>query len=238
MSTNFKTAAIIVAAGKGLRMGGSVPKQYLKIKDRTILSYTLSAFEQSRTDDIIIVCPEGDEDYVQNEIVGEGSFTKVKAIIAGGAERFDSSYRGIKAAAQIAKYDYILVHDGVRALVEPELIDRVIDALSDTDAVCPAVAVKDTIRMIDGNGDSNGVLRRELLRAVQTPQGFAFTTILKAYELFEEDCTCGKDVSDITDDAMLVERYLGSKVTFTQGSNRNIKITTPEDLAFAKAFLE
>lgn len=237
MSNDKRTAAIIVAAGKGLRMGGSTPKQYLELAGKTVLWHTLRAFELSRTDEIVIVCPAGDEDYVRDSIVIPGGITKVTAIIPGGAERFDSSFRGIQAVSGDNAPDYILVHDGVRALVEPELIDRVIDALADNSAVCPAVPVKDTVRMVDASGRSKGILDREYLRAIQTPQGFRYDTICEAYRLFDRERAGGADVSDVTDDAMLVERYLGCDVAFTQGSYRNIKITTPEDLAIAKALI-
>lgn len=234
LSTDKRTSAVIVAAGRGLRMGGSTPKQYLELQGKTVLWHTLRAFELSRTDEIIIVCPRGDESFVRDSIVNEGGITKVTAVVPGGAERFDSSFRGIGAASG----DYILIHDGVRALVGPELIDSVIDALAENAAVCPAVPVKDTIRMADDNGISQGILNREHLRAVQTPQGFHRNTICEAYRRFYEERANGADVSDVTDDAMLVERYMGCPIAFTQGSYRNIKITTPEDLTIAKAFLE
>lgn len=229
--------AIIVAAGKGLRMGGTTPKQYLDLKGKPVLWHTVNAFEQSRTDDILIVVPAGDENYVRDFVVNAGDFTKVRAIVPGGAERFDSCYRGLKAVEPSSEAGKVLIHDGVRALVEPELINRVIDALDDNSAVCPVVNVKDTIREVGDSGMSKGTLNRTFLRAVQTPQGFGYSTIVEAYRRFTEDIIKGTDVSDITDDAMLVERYVGSNVAFTQGSYRNFKITTPEDMEFAKAII-
>ena len=250
MSTGDKqrTAAVIVAAGKGMRMGASVPKQYLKLAGQPILRHTVSAFEASNVDDIIIVCPNGDEEYVRDTIIAADNFRKIRAVIPGGGERFDSSWCGIRAAAALEPAPgVILIHDGVRALIEPELINSVISALDTYDACCPAVRVKDTIRRIGPDGYSCGTIAREELRAIQTPQGFRTDVILTAYREMEnvqqtsdvqhEQASC-RPLTGITDDAMLVECYTSTRVYLIDGDEHNIKITTPEDMLLAETIIE
>lgn len=224
------TSAVIVAAGKGLRMGTTIPKQYLELKGRPVLAHTLMAFANSRVDEIVVVCPKGDVDYVSGEIVEKLNIKKPVNIIEGGNERFDSSYLGIHAASPRA--EKILIHDGVRALVTPELINRVIDALDCFNAVCPAITVKDTIRLVDNDGVSVKVINRNELRAIQTPQGFLAGTINEAYAKYYMDPIAG-----VTDDAMIVEEYMKERVKLIEGANENIKITTSEDLKIAESFL-
>ncbi len=241
MTEDKRIAAVIVAAGKGLRMGGEIPKQYLKLAGDTVLGHTLAAFEKSCVDDVIIVCPDSDEGYVSHNIVS-GRFKKVRAVVGGGRERFDSSAEGIYAAISLpgAKRapDLIMIHDGVRALVTPELIDRVAKALSEHNAVCPGVPVKDTIRRVDENGIAEEEYDRRTLRIIQTPQGFRTDMILEAYRKFSEDRNIDpKAAEGITDDAMLVGKYLKQQVFVTEGSYENIKITTPEDMLLAEEIL-
>lgn len=240
----MRTAAVIVAAGKGLRMGGNIPKQYMTVCGKPILAHTLLAFDQSRTDEVIVVCPEGDEAYVNADIVERYGIRKVSAVVPGGKERFDSSWRGILAATGSAtdkgeRVTHILIHDGVRALITPRDIDHVIASLGDQKAVVPAVPIKDTIRRLTLDGYSDGVIDRAGLVSIQTPQGFERELLLDAYRAFyahaESDPTV---VSSVTDDAMLIEKYTDATVKLVDGSYRNIKITTPEDMDVAKAFLE
>lgn len=250
MSKSFRTAALILAAGKGLRMGGNIPKQYLEIVGTSVLGHTLRAFELSNTDDIIIVCPPGDEEYIRLNIVNAGNFSKVRAIVPGGSERFDSSACGLAVLKDTVPPDFVLIHDAARALVEPELINRVIDSLSDAEAVCPTVSVKDTIRTIDTGSTAGKALNRNILRAVQTPQGFRYDTICRAYQSFDTERssipgqetvntgTEGLTGNIITDDAMLAEKYANCHITLIEGSNSNFKITTPEDMLLAEALLK
>ena len=241
MTEDKRIAAVIVAAGKGLRMGGEIPKQYLELAGNTVLGHTLAAFEKSCVDDVIIVCPNSDEGYVSHNIVS-GKYKKVRAVVGGGRERFDSSAEGIYAAVSlpgaIKVPDYVMIHDGVRALATPELIDRVAEALLEHPAVCPGVPLKDTVRTVDENGIAQNTCDRRSLRIIQTPQGFRTDMILEAYRMFGEDRSIDpKAAEGITDDAMLVEKYLNRQVFVTEGSYENVKITTPEDLLLAEAIL-
>lgn len=233
MTEKIGSAAVIVAAGRGLRMGGTVPKQYLELCGRPVLWHTVHAFEQSGIDRIIVVSPAGDEAYVR-EMLSE--FTKVSDILQGGPERYASCAIGVRKAAQLA--GKILVHDGVRALVTPELIDGVVDELDRSAACCPGVVPKDTIRFAGDFGECGDTPDRKSLRAVQTPQGFDAKVISEAYLRFEKDLSSNAVAAEaITDDAMLVAKYMGVKVVFTEGSYENIKITTKEDLLLARAIL-
>ena len=241
MIEDKRIAAVIVAAGKGLRMGGTKPKQYLELAGSTVLGHTLVAFESSCVDDVVIVCPDSDEGYVSHNIVS-GRYKKVRAVVGGGRERFDSCAEGIYAAVSLPGAlrapDYVLIHDGVRALVTPDLIDRVAHALLEYPAVCPGVPVKDTVRRVDENDVATESCDRRTLRLIQTPQGFRTDMILEAYRYFGEDRNRDPEAAkDITDDAMLVEKYLKRQVLVTEGSYENIKITTPEDLFLAEAIL-
>ncbi|MBO7633673.1 MAG: 2-C-methyl-D-erythritol 4-phosphate cytidylyltransferase [Lachnospiraceae bacterium] len=233
-------AAIIVAAGKGLRMGAETPKQYLILASDIVLAHTLAAFEGSKVDSIVVVCPEGDEDYVQQYVVRD-RFPKVKSITGGGKKRFDSSYAGIKAACGLYESggpDFIMVHDGVRPLVSPQLINCVGEALLAYPAVCPGVKAKETVRTVNSDEIATSVPDRSMLRIIQTPQGFETGLILKAYERFFEDTAKDPAKADgVSDDAMLVERYMQQSVFVAEGSYENIKITTPEDLFLAEAIL-
>lgn len=248
----MRTAAVIVAAGKGLRMGGDIPKQYLPLAGRPVLAHTLAAFENSSVDEIVVVCGEGDEEHVRSEIAEKYGITKLSAVVRGGRERFDSSYRGILRALGLGSdgctssgsdVTHVLIHDGVRCLITPEDIDRVIASLTESPAVIPAVPVKDTVRRISTLGimddtRSLDVVPRSDLVLVQTPQAFEASLLMEAYSRFygeaEEDPSI---LTGITDDAMLIERYTTAAVKIVSGSYRNIKITTPEDLIVAEAYL-
>lgn len=238
--------AVIVAAGKGLRMGGAIPKQYLEINGKPVLSHTLDAFEKSRVDNCIVVCPKGDMEYVRDEIVFKFGHEKVIEIVEGGEERFDSCCAGIMAAADATAEtagrnsgkDKILIHDGVRALVTPELINRVIDGLDEADAVCPGVAVHDTMRYIMLDGSAGTTIDRNSVRSIQTPQGFQTGLLLQAYARFYSESEETIRSLNITDDCMLVMHYMDSYVKMVDGEHSNLKITTPEDIVIAEAILK
>lgn len=238
----MKTYAIIVAAGVGHRMGGPVAKQFLPLDGQPVLYHTLCAFEQSEADECIIVTGSGDVPYVRENFAQSGEFTKISAVIPGGRERFDSVAAGVEYVLRncgAQDEDRVLIHDGVRALVTPEVINRVINALSQYKACCPGVAVKDTVRTVDSDGCGSRTLARRDLRIIQTPQGFRLGTIAAAHERFagERILKPGCE-AEITDDVMLVEKYLDIKAYIVDGSYENIKLTTPEDLLFAEAILK
>ncbi len=230
---NDKTfSAIVLAAGSGRRMGSAVPKQYLEILGKPLLYYTLRAFEQSDVDEVILVASADYLDWCRSELTEKYAFTKVKAIVAGGAERTDSVGCGLKAAHG----DYVLVHDGARCLVTPEIIRRAMDAAVSHDAAVIGMPVKDTIKQTAPDAAILATPDRKTLWAAQTPQAFAAHLLREAYAKKEasEDGT----PSGWTDDADFVYSMIGKNAVMIEGSYDNIKVTTPEDLIYAECMLK
>ncbi len=238
-----RITAIVLAAGRGRRMGSSIQKQYMQLAGQPLICHTLRAFEKSPVDDIILVCGSGEVDYCRTQIVDVCGFTKIRAIVCGGAERYDSVYEGLKAAAGC---DYVLIHDGARPCVTDAVIRAAIDGARQYGACVIAVPVKDTIKVADADGFAVETPPRSSLWAMQTPQAFAYSLVYEAYQRFLDPAADqrgsaviapGGRLSAVTDDAMVVERMTGVKVRLIRGSYENIKVTTPEDLAVAEVFL-
>lgn len=225
----MKTTAIVLAAGSGKRMNSKVHKQYLLLKGKPVLYYALKAFEDSQVEDIVLVVGAGEVEFCRKEIVDQYGFEKVRAIVEGGKERYHSVYEGLKAAG---KTDYVLIHDGARPFVTQEIIERTIGAVCEYKACVVGMPVKDTIKIVDEDTFAKETPNRSDVWLVQTPQAFSYPLIFDAYtKLFTEED------SAITDDAMVIERMTDYKVKLIEGSYRNIKITTPEDLLVAEAYL-
>ena len=225
----MKNVAIVLAAGQGKRMNSKVQKQYLLIKDKPVLYYTLSAFEKSPLiSEIILVTGKDEIEYCRKEIVEKYGFEKVRKITAGGKERYHSVYEGIRV---IDKADYILIHDGARPFVDEEMIERVCEAVQEHKACVVGIPVKDTIKIADDEQFAAQTPDRRKVWQVQTPQTFAYDLIKEAYEKL-----LAEEPEGITDDAMVVETMTDYKVKLVEGSYRNIKITTPEDLDIAAIF--
>ena len=243
--TDKKVYAIIVAAGTGKRMNSTVKKQYMGIASQPVLGLTLKAFEESKTDEIVVVTGADEIAYVREQIVEDYLFKKVTAICCGGKERCDSVCEGLKTLIRnhpdAIGSSYVLIHDGVRPLITPELINRCIDSVKECGACVPAVPEKDTVKMINADGEIDCTLDRKKIYRIQTPQCFEMGLIKEAFEKYyveigsaEEEA---QDTAAITDDAMLVEKYTGHKVRIVEGDYRNIKITTPEDIKIAEFYL-
>lgn len=227
----MKNVAIVLAAGQGKRMNSKVQKQYLLIKEKPVLYYTLNAFEKSPLiSEIVLVTGKDEMEYCQKEIVEKYGFGKVCKITAGGKERYHSVYEGIKA---IEAADYVLIHDGARPFVDASIIERVCGAVKEHKACVVGMPVKDTIKIADEEGFAAQTPDRRRVWQVQTPQTFAYQLIKEAYEKLLEE-----EPEGITDDAMVVETMTKYKVKLVEGSYRNIKITTPEDLDIAEIFCE
>ena len=222
-------AAVVLAAGRGKRMESSVHKQYLLLHEKPVLYYALKAFEESPVQEIVLVVGKGEIEYCQKEIVEKYGFQKISYIIEGGAERYHSVYCGLKA---IKGADYVLIHDGARPFLDEEIIKRNIQAVREYQACVAGMPVKDTIKVSDEEEFAAATPDRSKLWMIQTPQIFEYSLIRNAHESIR----C-KDMSSITDDAMVVEQETGVKVALAEGSYQNIKITTPEDLFIAEAFL-
>lgn len=237
--------AIIVAAGTGKRMNNPVKKQYMEIAGAPVLYHTLKAFEKSKVDEIVIVTGEDEIPYVREQIVEEYCIKKVVAICAGGMERCDSVHEGIKNVLKLRKADkertdsYILIHDGVRPLVTPKLINFCIDNVLKHGACIPGVAEKDTVKEADENMDVVRTPDRKKMFRIQTPQCFSMALIKEAFDKYykENENSEGAGTANMTDDAMLVEKYTGHKVKIIEGDYKNIKITTPEDIGLAEYYL-
>lgn len=225
----MKVHALIPAAGAGRRMGGGTSKQYLSLAGRPILAQTLTLFQNHPAiDNIVLIAPPDEISFCRDEIVAPYAFDKVSDVVAGGRERQDSVRNGLRACAADAD-DIVLIHDGVRPLLPPELIDAAITTAARTGAGLVAVPVKDTIKIVR-DGLVTSTPERSSLWQAQTPQAFRFQLIASAHE------KAYKEGYLATDDAQLVE-WLGLPVTIVQGSYRNLKITTPEDLQLAESFL-
>ena len=211
-------------------MNSQVHKQYLIIQDRPVLYYSLKAFEDSAVDEIVLVVGKGEEEFCRKEIVDKYGISKVKAIVEGGKERYHSVFEGLK---QTSDADYVLIHDGARPFVNQDIIRRCMQEVQKYQACVVGMPVKDTIKIADEEGYAKQTPDRKNVWMIQTPQTFSYALIYEAYEemLKTEDTA-------ITDDAMVLERIKGKKSKLIEGSYRNIKITTPEDLLIANVYLQ
>ncbi len=223
-------SVILLAAGSGKRMKSAVAKQFIEINDKPLLYYSLKTFDASVADEIIIVTRKEDIDYVKSEIVDKYGFSKVKNIVSGGKERFNSVSRGIKACNK--KSNLIMIHDSARPCVSNSMILDSISAARRYKACTVAMPVKDTIKVVDKDGFGVLTPDRSTLYQIQTPQTFDRGTLVEAYDRLR-----ASGDTDITDDTMIVERYLDIKSKMVEGSYKNIKVTTPEDVEIAKIFL-
>ena len=178
---------------------------------------------------IILVTGEDALSYCKEEIVKKYGFTKVSNVIAGGKERYDSVYAGLCACKDCR---YVLIHDGARPFITEEIIERGLEKVKETGACVVGMPSKDTIKLSDAEGYVKETPDRKCVWTIQTPQIFSYALIREAHDSIRK-----KDMSKITDDAMVIEQETGVKVALAEGSYQNIKITTPEDLYIAEAFL-
>lgn len=219
-----KVSAVIVAAGSGLRFGGEKPKQLTPLVGRPVLSRTVAVFDSSPViSEIILVLPEKWLEACLDEAIRPFGFSKVRAV-CGGFSRTESTRLGFEASVG----EVVLVHDGVRPLVDHQLIAKVALAAWAGGAALAAVPLRDTLKKVD-NGQVLGTISREKLWRAQTPQGFRRMLLAEALK------EAGVE-SMATDDVELVER-LGKQVAVVESNERNLKITTPEDLKMAEFFL-
>lgn len=231
-SGRSRCTAIIVAAGSGRRMGGPVSKQYLALGGEPILAHTIRAFQESAwIDDIVVVVGFHEVTSVWMNLIEAYRFDKVSQVVAGGAERYESVYIGLTACDDT---DFVFIHDGVRPFVTEELLARGYQtAALYGNAIC-GVPTKDTVKIADESGTVLTTPPRSHVWSVQTPQIFRYRDILAAYDRLAAEAS---DHAAVTDDAMVLETMTDQKVHMFLGDYRNIKITTPEDLDIAQAFL-
>lgn len=217
-------SAIVLAGGRGKRMGSVQSKQYIDLNGKPILYYTLNRFINNKNiDKVILVIPEDELEFCRNEVLDKYNL-KIDSIAFGGKERQDSVYNGLKKADGS---DIVLIHDGARPFVSERIIEEGIKYAGMYGAAAPGVMPKDTIKVKNQESFSLETPDRNNLVAVQTPQVFDYNIIFGCHKKVKEKHL------DVTDDTMVVELF-GNNVYLYQGEYTNIKITTPEDLILAQ----
>lgn len=226
-----KCIAIVLAAGQGKRMGSKIQKQFLEIQGKPVLYYSLACFEASPLiQEIILVTGKDCIEYCRKEIVEKYNFKKVGKITAGGKERYDSVYAGLLACKDA---DYVFIHDGARPFIDTQILERAFQAVKECGACVVGMPSKDTIKIADEDGYVKDTPDRKNVWTIQTPQVFAYDVIRQAHEEVRRG-----NMQGITDDAMVVEQQGKYRVKMVEGSYKNMKITTPEDLLVAESFLK
>ena len=227
------TSAIIVAAGKGIRMDDNVRKQYLLLDNRPLISHTIEVFDECNIiDEIFLVVPEEDFVFCNENILNQQNFQKKVSLVPGGAKRQDSVYNGLLAIDNIMDNNSIVViHDGVRPFIRSEQLTECIKCATDYDACIFGIPAYDTLKRVNSSGFIENTIERNIIWLAQTPQAFKYNLIRRAHENALRAGIKG------TDDAMLVEQ-LGIKVKIIKGSRCNVKITTREDLLLARAIVK
>lgn len=218
-------AAVIVAGGSGTRMGKELPKQFLKLKGKTILMHSISAFIKAYPEIKVIVVLPADYISYTEQLLSEESIKGDIVLVEGGPTRFNSVKNGL---AHVGDADIIFVHDAVRCLISNQLIYSCSDAAAQHGSAIPAIPVRDSMRRVNLEDNTSTIVERDHLMIVQTPQTFKQTILLPAFDVAYQ--------SLFTDEASVVEKT-GHKVHLIPGEETNIKITFPEDLAYAEWIL-
>ena len=220
-------SAIVLAGGRGKRMNYHKSKQFIEIKGKPVLVYTLEKFIYNKSiDEVILVLPEDEVDYCKKEVLQRYSL-KVDRIVIGGKERQDSVFNALEA---MEKADIVVIHDGARPFINEKIIEEGIKYANIYGAAAPGVTPKDTIKVKNEDNISVDTPDRNMLVAVQTPQCFKYDEIYQCHRKIKEENAI------VTDDTSVVERY-GHKVYLYEGDYTNIKITTPEDLILAERLI-
>ena len=220
-------SAIVLAGGRGKRMNYHKSKQFIEIKGKPVLVYTLEKFIYNKSiDEVILVLPEDEVDYCKKEVLQRYSL-KVDRIVIGGKETQDSVFNALEA---MEKADIVLIHDGARPFINEKIIEEGIKYANIYGAAAPGVTPKDTIKVKNEDNISVDTPDRNMLVAVQTPQCFKYDEIYQCHRKIKEENAI------VTDDTSVVERY-GHKVYLYEGDYTNIKITTPEDLILAERLI-
>ena len=224
-------SAIIVAAGKGIRMNNVLRKQYISFMGRPVLGHTLLLFDACRMiDKICLVIPAEDENFCKKKIIQPLGLIKEVSVIHGGNERQDSVYNGIRSLDE-KTCSIVVIHDGVRPFVRNEHLEACITNAKKSGACILGVPAVDTVKKVNETGYIDKTVARDNIWFAQTPQAFRYPLIKKAHEIARAEGLTG------TDDSYLVER-LGKKVKIINGDRNNIKITDKQDLILAEALLK
>ena len=260
-----RVTAILLAAGRGTRMGSGIRKQFMELAGRPVLSWSLNVLALSPiVTEIVLVIPAGgganksaeeEQEYIRRLFIDplpEAAAAKVRALVPGGAERYNSVYNGLEAIQWPC--DYVFIHDGARPLITEEMLEKLFRAVQEYKAVVAASPSKDTVKITDDSGFVQSTPDRSRVWNIQTPQCFAYELVKSSYEkiigaasdtapaaAFADFAGAGHQNSQtprkITDDAMVVEYASDTKVRPVDTGYQNIKITTPEDLLVAEVFL-
>lgn len=222
LGENNQTTAVILAAGQGRRMNAKIAKQYIAIKEKPILCYSIEAFEASKVDCIIIVVAKNEIDSCMDNIVKKYKYKKIIKLIEGGKERFDSVYK----ALNIVKTKHIMIHDGARPFIKSQAIDYMINYLKEKGPCIYGVLSTDTLKEVDNDNKIKNTLIRDKIWAAQTPQSFETCLLKSAYNAWFDD----KNKIIATDDSSIYESYIKERVKILEGDYSNIKITTQKDL--------
>ena len=226
----ISTVAIIPAAGSGIRMGGGQAKQFIQIDGRPLLAITLKTFQHCQSvDGVILVAPSMDVDYCKEEIVGRFRINKVKKVVPGGKIRQESVRLGLEATE--GDYGLVLIHDGVRPIIDTGLIEKVIGAAMSNRAVITGLPAKETVKEVNSRKEVVRTYNRKDVWLVQTPQVFRYEDIFEAHQR-----ALHEGWEEATDDSLLIEK-LGVPVKMIEGPHNNIKVTTPYDLELARFLL-
>lgn len=219
----MKNYAIILASGTGNRFGSQIPKQFLKINNKTIFEHSIEAFENATAIDEIIIIITPEYKSLGEEIIAKNNYKKIKTIKNGGKTRKESSFIGISSISDTEAN--VLIHDCARPLVSQQIIEENIKALKNHSAVCTAIFSSDTLLEIQDGIIKNIPERKNFMRA-QTPQSFRLSLIKKAHKLSAND-------NDFTDDCGLINHYQLADIFIVNGNENNIKITYQNDIIFA-----
>jgi 2-C-methyl-D-erythritol 4-phosphate cytidylyltransferase len=240
--------AIVLSAGSGKRMHSDVKKQYMMLCERELISYSLDVFEKSDIiTDVILVVSAEDIEYCRENIVKKYGFSKVRSIIPGGRERYHSVMAGLdeierlKDAGEIVSdgRDFVYIHDGARPFITHDMIARLHDEVTVSEACVAAVRSKDTVKIANSADYVVSTPNRDLTWIIQTPQVFEYALVKEAYDILkEEECGLPCQGITVTDDAMVVETWSKHRVKLIEGSYSNIKITTPEDMILGEAIIK
>lgn len=235
MRNGKRCTAIVLSAGSGSRMHSDIPKQYMDLAGKPVLWYSLDTIQRSEViDDCVLVAGAEDLDFVRTEIADKYDFSKVSRVIAGGEERYLSVGNALKTVSD----GYIFIHDGARPFLTLDMLERLAAVVEEVHACVAAVPSKDTIKIADDQGYAIQTPDRRTVWNVQTPQVFEAEVILTAYERLQNRLERLKEQGiTVTDDAGVVELFTEHQVKMVMGSYQNIKITTPEDMVVAAAFL-
>ena len=226
-----KTYAVILASGTGERMNANIPKQFLKIHEKTLIEYSIEIFEENKNIDKIIIVTNPLFRDLMEKILANNNYKKISCLLDGGKIRMESSFIGTSPVEDDA---LVLIHDGVRPFVSQRIINDCLEALKEHSAITVALPCVDTVIKVNKEGFMEHGLDRRYIMRVQTPQGFRAKIIKKAHKKALKD---KKNVS-VTDDCGLVKRYNLSEIYTVKGEERNIKITHPADIELGEKILE